>query len=415
MEQLQKIKKLNIDKIKQYLETNQLSVIVLLVFMVAFVFRFWDPGLIPGGFSENESEVTKTIASLSKKNMWLEDGYFNAAYIYIAYLWSKVFGLTVLSLRYLSATIGTLTVVLSYFFISKWFSKKIAIFMTLLFAVSSFHVAVSRLILPDILLPLVLLGLFLTLTFAYRSKNVWLFGLAGVLTGLGFYTSPAFFLVPFIFVFSGWYFYTKNKKFIISYKEELLVSISGFTAVIIPYIVSFVNNPEPYLQYYNFKASLSGLAINISQITSMLFFRGPKNSFYNVGVEPLLDPLIFVTSIAGLAFAIISIQRRKYLFIISWLVFLSVYASLKPNLTGTDLLGLLPVIYTLSALIIDYILDRWFETFPLNKKARIFAIGLISIFFALSMMYNYDKYFVAYKHSNEVRIEFSEPSPIPLR
>lgn len=415
MDQIQKIKEINLGKFKQYLSDNQLSIIVFLVFIVALIFRIWDLSLIPGGFSASENEATRTIASLSKKNMWLENGYYNAAYIYIGYFWSKAFGLTVISLRYLSAIIGTLTVIMSYFFISKWFSKKIAIFMTLLFAVSSFHVAVSRVILPDILLPLLLLGLFLTVTFAYRSKNVWLFGLAGALTGLGFYTSPAFFLVPFIFVFSGWYFYTKNKKFILSYKEELLVSISGFTAVIIPYLVSFIKNPEPYLQYYNFKASLGGVAVNISQITSMLFFRGPKNSFYNVGVEPLLDPLIFVASIAGLAFAIISIQRRKYLFIITWIVFLSVYASLKPNLTGIDLIGLLPVIYTLAALIIDYILDRWFETFPLNKKARIFAIGLISIFFALSMMYNFDKYFVAYKHSNEVRIEFSEESPIPLR
>jgi 4-amino-4-deoxy-L-arabinose transferase-like glycosyltransferase len=406
--------KINIKAIKIFLIENQILIIIGLIFALAIFLRFWNLGIIPGGFSAQEEETVKTIANLSKDNMWLDDGYFNAAYIYLAYLWSKIFGLTVLSLRALSAVIGSLTVVASYLFISKWFSKKIAIFMTLLFAVSSFHVAVSRLILPEILLPLVLLGLFLSLTYAYRTKNVWLFGFSGVLAGLGFYTSPAFFLTPLLFIFSGWYFYKKNKKFVLSYYQELIVALTGFLAVIIPYVVSFVRNPQSYLDYYNFSISLGNLTINISQISSILFLSGPKNVLYNVGSEPLLDPLIFVTSIAGLLFAVMAIQRRKYLFIVLWLFFLSVYASLKPNLTGVDLLGLLPVIYTFSALIIDYILDRWLETFPRNQKARIFAVGLMSVFFALSMMYNFDKYFVAYRYSNEVVSEFSAAAPIPL-
>lgn len=400
--------------LKEFLLRNQIPVLVLGIFFLAFFFRIWNLSLIPGGFSLQEEETVKTISGLSKKSMWLENGYFNAAYIYLGYLWSKIFGLTVTSLRYFSAIIGTITVILSYIFISNWFSRKISIFMTLLFAVSSFHIATSRIILPEILFPLVFLALLISLTFAYRTKNIWFFGLSGMLAGLGFYTSPAFFLVPFIFIFSGWYFYYKNKKFLLAYGQELLVAATGFLAVIIPYVVSFVKNPLPYLNYYNFGVSFQGLAVNISQISSMLFLKGPKNYLYNVGTEPLLDPLIFITSIGGIFFAIISISRRKYLFIILWLLFLSVYASLKPNLTGTDLLGLLPVIYTLSALIIDYIIDRWFETFPVNKRAQIFAVGLISVFFALSMMYNYDKYFVAYKNSPMVEKEFSAVSPLKI-
>lgn len=404
----------NLIKLRSLLFNNQISIIIFLIFGLAIYLRFWNLISIPGGFSTQEEEVVKTVSSLSKGNLWLEDGYFNAAYIYIAYLWGKLFDLTVLNLRYLSALIGSITVIVSYFFISRWFSQKIAIFMTLLFAVSSFHISISRIILPEILLPLILLTLFLTLTYAYRENNVWLFGLAGFLTGLGFYTSPAFLFLPLIFIFSGLYFYKRNKKFITSYYQELLVSFVGFLAVIIPYVVSLAKNPKPYFEYYNFSISFESLAVNISQIPSMLFFKGPQNYLYNIGTEPLLDPFIFVTSTAGLFFAIMAIKRRKYLFIVLWLIFLSVYASLKPNLTGTDLLGLLPVVYTLSALIIDYVLDRWFETFPKNQKARLFAIGLISIFFALSMMYNYDKYFVAYKHSSEVELEFSQPAPIPL-
>jgi phosphoglycerol transferase MdoB-like AlkP superfamily enzyme len=100
---------------------------------------------------------------------------------------------------------------------------------------------------------------------------------------------------------------------------------------------------------------------------------------------------------------------------VGWLIFFWLYASLKATVTPADFLGLLPIIYTFSALIIDYILDRWFETFPLNKRVQIFSIGLISIFFALSMLYNFNKYFIAYKNSVYVKQEFSAPLEIPLR
>lgn len=400
--------------IKELINKYQISLIVFLIFLTAIFLRFWNIELIPGGFSEQEDSTVRTIASLTRENMWLAGGYYNAAYIYIAYLWANIFELSINSLRYLSATIGSATVILSYFFIKNWFSRKISIFMTLLFSFSSFHIAASRLILPEILLPFILLLSFIVTTYAYRTKNIWLFGFSGMLFGLGFYTSPAFLLIPLVLIFSGWYFFVKNKKFILGYKQELSVALAGFGAVIIPYIVSFYNNPGAYLDYYNFSTSLQGFAINISQLSAILFSSGSQNYLYNIRAEPLFDPFIFVTAIGGILFAIISIQRRKYLFIILWFFFLSVYASIRPNLTGIDLLGLIPVIYVFSALIIDYILDRWFETFPKNKKAKIIIVATISIFFALSMTYNYEKYFVAFKHSEGVKKEFSKEPPIKI-
>ncbi len=400
---------------KAFFIDNQILLITLAIFAVAFFLRFFDLGLLPQGVSASEKETIITIESLSKKDMWLDSGYHNAAYIYLGYLWSKVFGLTVLSLRCLSALIGGLTVVLGYLFISKWFSKKVAIFTSLLFAVSSFHVAVSRLILPEIFLPFVLFALFLTLTYAYREKNIWLFGLSGFLTGVGFYCSPAFLLVPLIFIFAGGYFFKKNRKFILAYRQELLVAVLGFLAVIIPCAVSFYLNPDAYFDFLKLEPSLGSLVMNLSQIPSMLFLEGPRDPLYNLGTEPLLDPFIFVSSLGGLVFAAISISRRKYFFLILWMVFLSLYAALKPELEGVDLLGLLPVIYIFSALIIGYLLEKWFETFPADRGARLLAVGLMSVFFALSMLYNLEKYFVAYRHSEQVQEEFADDPPIPLK
>jgi 4-amino-4-deoxy-L-arabinose transferase-like glycosyltransferase len=304
---------------------------------------------------------------------------------------------------------------MTYIFISEWFSRKIAIFTSLLFAISAFHISVSRLIIPEVFLPLILLSLFIVLTRAYRTKNVWLFGLAGTLAGLGLYTSAAFLLVPFLFAMAGIYFYRKNKKFLTSYRIETLTALVAFLALGIPYLISFFTNQSSYLSYYGFAGSGLNIAINLSQVFVTLFIKTPTNFFVNVGNEPLLDPLIFISSIFGLFFAIVSISRRKYFFLISWLSFFVIYAALKASIVPADFLGLLPVIYAFSALIIDYVLDRWFETFPLNKRIQILSIGLISIFFALSMLYNFNKYFVAYKNSEHVHQEFSARSDIPLK
>ncbi len=400
--------------VKKLIADNQILLIILGIFLIAFVLRVWDIAGIPGGLSNKEISTVKAIKDLNEKNLWYLGSFFEAAYIYLGLIWTKIFGLTVQNLRILSGLIGGVTVVLTYVFISKWFSRKIAIFTALLFAISSFHITVSRLIIPEIVLPLVLLALFITLTYAYRTKNVWFFGLAGFLAGMGFYTSPAFVLVPFLFIISGGYFFFKNKKFFTSYKWEILASGAGFISIIIPLLVSILQNPKNYLSIYTLPQNITQLVINISQVPYILFIRTPANFFSSIGTEPLVDPLIFITSIFGLMFAVLAIARRKYFFLIVWFFVFFFYAAFKNEVYILDIIGILPVIYTFSALIFDYIIDNWFKTFPLNKKAQLAAIGLISIFFALSALYNFDRYFIAYKNSDKVKEEFSATSPIPL-
>ncbi len=409
------IKELKLSDIRNYILENQISVMVLFILGLAFFFRLWQIGSVPGGVSEAENEIINKISALKSNNMWLGAEYSNALYIYFGYIWTNIFGLTAINLRILSALIGGSTVVLSYLFISKWFSKKIAIFMALLLSTSSFHVTVSRLIIPEIMLPFILLALFVSLTYAYRNKSVWVFGLSGVLAGLGFYTSQAFIITIIIFAISGAYFINKNKKFLTSYGNEIFISVAGFISVIIPYMVSFIGNMELYFRDWRFADTFNNVAINFSEVLKILFIGFSSDFFINVGTEPLLDPLIFITSVFGFFYAVFAVSRRKYFFLIAWLLFFYIYTATKPNISTLDLLGLLPAVYTLSALILDYIIDHWFETFPLNKRAKLFAIGLISVFFAISVLYNFNKYFIAYKNSEQVKKEFSIEPVIPLR
>lgn len=402
-------------RIQEFLRKNPLIVIVFCIFGLAIFLRLWQISVIPGGFSEYERQAVDQLLKFNKNNLWLGGEFDKAAYLHLAFFVTKIFGLKIIVLRILSAIIGSLTVVMLYVFISQWFSKKVAVFASLLLAISAFHITLSRLILPDIMFPLILLIIFSTITLAYRTKNPWYFGISGMLVGLGFYTSPAFLFIPILFAVSAIYFYLKNKKFLTIYKKELLVAVVGFLAVIAPFLVSFAREPMAYLTHFGFYRSPWQLVMNVGQIPNLLFFGTPKEAFSHLGTEPLVDPFIFVTATSGFLLALFSITRRKYFFLVFWVVFLTLYAALKRGVQVTDLIGILPALYVMAALMIDYVLVKWLETFPLNKNARLLIVAVFSLLFALSGLYNFDQYFVAYKNSKDVKTEFSAKSPIPLK
>lgn len=406
---------INKESVQEWGRSNPLIFIVLCIFVLAVFLRTWQISAIPGGFSEHERSAVDQLLRFNKNNLWLGGEFDKAAYLYSALLFTKIFGLSIIVLRIFSAIVGSLTVVMLYVFISQWFSKKVAVFASLLLAISAFHITLSRLILPDIMFPLILLIIFSAITLAYRTKNPWYFGISGMLVGLGFYTSPAFLFIPVLFAISAAYFYLKNKKFLTVYKKELLVASIGFLAVIAPFLVSFIREPMSYLTHFGFNRSFGQLVMNVGQLPNLLFFGTPKEYFTHFGTEPLVDPFIFVSATAGFLLALFSITRRKYFFLVFWVVFLALYASLKRGVQVTDLIGILPALYVMSALMIDYVLEKWLETFPLNKNARFFIVAVFSLLFALSGLYNFDQYFVAYKNSKDIKTEFSAKPPIPLK
>jgi 4-amino-4-deoxy-L-arabinose transferase-like glycosyltransferase len=399
----------------EFIKEHQNWFMIGFVVLLALAFRIWQIGDLPAGINQSEVDVINKLSVLNKNRLWLGGDFTEGAYLYLALIWIKVFGFKVIILRVFSAVLGTLTVFLSYLFVSKWFSQKIAIFTAFLLAISSFHITLSRLIVPEIFLPVILLLVFTVLTEAYRSKCIWLFGISGFLVGFGLYSSPAFLFVPIIFLVSGIYFFLKNKKFFLAYKYELGIAALGFLSIIMPFLIAFIQSPISYLTHFGFNRSGMQILINIGQIPNLLFLGTPPSFFLNVGTEPLLDPFIFIASVAGFLYALFKIGRRKYFFMITWLVFFSIYAALKRGVQIIDLVGILPVLYAFAALILDFVIDLWFKTFPVNKNARVLIVGLIAIFFALSALYNFDRYFVAYKYSKEVKKEFSATSPIPLK
>src|SRR3989344_1522856 len=135
---------------------KRINFLLLLIFFLGFVLRFWNLGNIPSGFDADEAafgynsySILKTGADEYGKILPLTlksfGEYKPALYSYLAIPFVYFFGLTPFAVRLPSAIFGSLTVVLFYFFISNLFKdKKLAFFASFILAISPWHINLSR-------------------------------------------------------------------------------------------------------------------------------------------------------------------------------------------------------------------------------------------------------------------------------
>lgn len=134
------------------------KIILILIFLLAFVLRIFDLGLNPTSLDWDEASLGYNAYSILKtgKDEYGEflpisirsfGDYKPPLYTYFTILPVSVFGLTEFSVRLVSSIFGTLSVVVAYLLIRKLFpSKKETLYLlfTFLFAVSPWHIQFSR-------------------------------------------------------------------------------------------------------------------------------------------------------------------------------------------------------------------------------------------------------------------------------
>jgi hypothetical protein len=106
---------------------------------------------------------------------------------------------------------------------------------------------------------------------------------------------------------------------------------------------------------------------------------------------------ITITFFAGFVYAIFNLKRKKFFFLVGWFVAILIILGLQRTQDLSALLILLPSIYAISAVMMDYVLTSWVRTFPFNVFARIVMTFVFSLFLFMSIFYNYQKYFYAFR------------------
>jgi 4-amino-4-deoxy-L-arabinose transferase-like glycosyltransferase len=383
---------------------GQYNLILLGVVLFVLFLRFYHLDKMTT-FSVPEINFLGQAEELTKN--WLITGNHITSSLYL-YLLAAIGTLTdfnVMALRVMQATISLITLILFYFFTKEWFNRRVALIATLFLSINAFYLALSRNIDPVILVPLFLILIVYLFTLAFKKEKIWLFVLSGIVSGLALYADKLFFVLPFVFALSLYFFYRKGDKFITKFRFKIIVSLTAMLLAIVPYLYWLPQNLPTLLKTYN-PGSFGAFFINLGNLLSSLLFQAPINRLFYIGTQPLLDPFIAITFLCGLVYAFFHTDRRKYYFLI--VAFFSLVAIIAFNRTEAPriYLVLFPLIFIFASTIFNYILKVWFETFPYNKTARLLFTLILSFFVFLAVFYNYQKYFVAWSDNKEVKAEY---------
>lgn len=307
------------------------------------------------------------------------------------------------SLRIVSVIFASITVLLFYYVVSRWYSRFNAILGTLLFACSAWFLHYARLATPDITLTLLIASLAYGL-WIRKTKHSALVGILGIILAAALIYTPG--LIWFAVIGGLW-----QSKHIREHIKEIKLAIP---LIIILAAASLAPLAIGIAQHPSLARSLVGLPANhwptvidfvkhTLNVPVQIFLRGPLEPVIWLGRLPLLD--IFTASMCILG-AYTYYQRRK-LDTAKFVFGVLIIGSLLIGLSGSvSMIILTPFIYLLAAAGIDYLLTQWQSVFPRNPLARTIGASLLTFVVLLSCFYNLRQYFIAWPGAPVTKITF---------
>jgi len=308
---------------------------VIVITALGFGFRFYDIQHYPAGLFPDEAangEDALLILDGDYRSFYPRGNGREALYYYLEAISIKAFGIGVWQLHIVSALIGTLTVLLTYFATRVWFGRLSGLLAALFLATNHWHVTLSRTGFRAILIPLILALFTAAVGYTIRSVakkhkfNAHLFAaLAGASLMLGFYTYIAYrvmigvILGIFVFMLLAAFHPKIGFPHFKRYGTQLLVAVIAGLLVFAPLGWYFIQHPADFvgragqvsvfneeLQQEFGGGTLLGTLSFTTRETLLSFFvgDGDLNWRHNVAGFPLLNPLVGLLFLLGLAWAI---------------------------------------------------------------------------------------------------------------
>lgn len=234
---------------------------VILIFLFAVIFRFWQLGQIPLSLNWDEvafgyNAYAIGIDGKDEFGKYLPYAYLESygdfkppLYAYASVIPIKFFGLNEFSVRFASAFFGSLTVLLCYFLTREIFYKanhkeQYALFAMLFLAISPWHINLSRAgFEANVASFFIVLGVF-TFLFAIRSKSMLLV-VSAVSFALSLYVFNTSRVVVPLFVLAlavGFY------KQLWKVKKQVIIACIVGTILVIP-LIPFLLSPQASLRF----------------------------------------------------------------------------------------------------------------------------------------------------------------------
>lgn len=351
---------------------------LLIILAIAIFFRFYKLAEIPPGLypdvAVNGNNAIDALKAGEFKVFYPDNNGREGLFMNLIAFGFAIFGISVWALKFVPATIGTLTVLGMYLMVRELFSQYqevglprevrlpkieiIALSSTFFLAASFWHILFSRLGFRAIMVPFFLVWSFYFLVKATRMMRIehaddtdkktsfhsrfaicyWL--LAGLLFGLGFHTYIAFRVAPLILgmiLLIEFYNYWPRFKLHITKRISLIDSFRkiyikdgwwkwdiffiAIIAAVLPLAIYFYNNPQDFMgrsaqvSIFASENPVKQLAITTVKTLGMFNIWGDCNWRHNYACRPELFWPVGILFLIGLFMAIKKVLRPIFLVI----------------------------------------------------------------------------------------------------
>jgi len=411
-----------IDFIKKHKE----SLLLVLILVLAFFLRFWRLGSIPPGLypdiAANGTDAIRAIQTHHFQVFYLTNNGREGLFINLIALSFLIFGVSVWSIKIVSALFGFFTVLGTYLLGKELFNKKVALFSSFFIAVSFWHVNFSRMGFRAIVLPFVLVYSFY---FFFRGirKNSWFdFILGGLFFGLGFHTYISWRLAPAIIVVWILAKIILDRKFWHTYWPKILVFIVSSILAALPLLYYFLLHPADFMgragdvSVFKQPGALKLILINSFKALAMFNIYGDYNWRHNLSGAPIFTIPLGLLFLGGLVLTIVKLfkdfKKRDnnkffiYLFLLLWFA-----VMLSPTILSSEgiphalrAIGVIPVCLIFAGFFTYWLFKLKFWT----KFSKQIKIIMLIVLLVLIGGLEFNRYFFAWVRSTEVSGAFTE-------
>jgi len=339
----------------------------------------------------------------------------------------KLFGNSIVSLRLVSAALGTAGVAAAYLFGREFFSPQLALVFAFLMATSRWHINFSRIAMTGIDCPLFELATLYFLLRGIRTGKRLDFACAGLCLGLGLSIYDAFRLFPIV-VGLFLIHYVWSHRLAIPWKAlgiDLAFMALAALVTVAPLAHYALTHPDMFWSRVRQTSIFNEgspqplsrrLIRNVAAHLLMFNYQGDRNGRHNLPGEPMLDPANAVLFVLGLAYAVRHIGSPRHFLLVTWWA-----VMLGPGIFSLSFeapqalrsIGSLPAAYALA---VESLQVCKLQVARLGARTCKFAAGiLITCLLAFVGWTNYDIYFHRQARDFACWNAFSMPQTILAR
>ncbi len=411
-------------KITKFVKAHAGLIMLIGILLIAAFFRLYHLNHLPPGLHPDEAANGLDIFRMQDHHdlrvLYATNGPREALFFYLQGIFVLLLGNTITALRIAPALIGLAAVYTTYLWAKSWFGERVALMSALLMAVSPWAVTITRDGFRASMTPLMVTLSMYLLTRAVQTKAKKWFIASGLVIGLGMYTYLAFRLFPLALIAVWICLKLWRKDFLKPIAGGLRIALITFAITLVPLALYGIRHPGDISGRVGGTSVLNsglnhggpvGALLTVTGKTALMFnIHGDDNYRHNLGGQPELNVFVGIMFILGIIICLSNLSRPRYY----GLLFIFGAMLLPEVLTAEGIphalraIGALPEALILAALGIEYMLERWYATFPVNSAARNSGLAVILLLLFLSVYQGYQQYFVAWANSEQTYAAYSE-------